>query len=189
VALFFCTAPDNIGGRDNNDVAKSTQKVLLFTRYFISSFIAVLLAPLILKTIGNDILVEFTKPYYEYILIIGYITLIALGGVPLIKKTIATHFSAEIAKKLSNLDLEVSKLEKAQTELIKSTIEIDAERKADVIKLCTLIDNNKGIIDISSVPEELQLASTVALSKSLIIFSMDNTKYKITQLGKMYTEE
>lgn len=174
VAIFYsCSSSDQ-------------EKKSSFKYYFFSSFIAILLAPLILKSIGNDILEKFAgEDNYQYILMIGYIVLIALGGVPLIRKVIISHFGDDVAQKIGEIGSEVKELEKVQVGLVKN-MDIDAENKFKISELCSLIDKNSGYIEIKNVPKNLEDASNVALSKTLIVKNSDDTKYKLTALGKMY---
>lgn len=164
--------------------------------YFVFSFVAVLLAPLVLKVIGNEILDKYVGSLvHSDLSVIAYLTLIAIGGVPLIRKMVAAYLDKDVA---ADLRARVANVEdaalkqggfsappaEAVTDGTKTVVvvEDDAINREKMVRLLNLVSSTANVADI---PLDLHTTKEQALRYRYAQLATDSG-VALTSLGRIY---
>jgi hypothetical protein len=144
------------------------------------SLIAVILSPIILKSIGNDIIQNFltkdNKETFEYFQIISYVTLVGVGGYRIVQKLVSDVFGGPEKERLKTLEVAVKE---------------SVDEKLDLKEVSSVSDFLKWLSEKKEASDEeihadFKKAFEEARDNSLISFDTISKKYKITALGQIY---
>lgn len=195
IILLYISLPLLIAGytvMKNDELSKK-----VFFSEFLLAFIAILLMPLILNSIGNGILTDFfSKEINKALELIAYACAIALAG----KKVISTALEAlnlsQVKKGLEEHQREIDDLEEEQETIRKKQISVDLEKvlpqKVDSYKeLLNSIYNNENTIEVTE--SNLQMLSELESKRYINVYGKleagNPLSCVVTRLGKSFLQE
>jgi hypothetical protein len=156
------------------NVKKTKSDWLTYVSY---SLIAVLLSPIILKSIGNETILNFVgKDDFEYFQVMAYVTLIGVGGFGLVQKVVSDVFGDPEKERMQNLESSVKKS-------LEDKIEPSNLKSVD--DFLTWLSNKNSVV-AQDVPSEFSSALQEAINNTLVVFDVATNSYRLSSLGKVY---